>query len=277
MTLYFPTDYDDARQFLKWGRNGLYRNLSHVNGEVRDRIYAVGHDRMALERRECDIAFRQWNTDIATWHPDGRITIVGYDSVSTQARMQELRLPHYKHEPPHLDERRVSFLNNPGRIYGVEGFPAGLPGDRVVIRRGYNGLCHLVGDEPDDTLFLPVNDKLKAFNRSRRAMLKVFRAWCEMVRALGTEPVHFLSESSFVRNAVAGGLMHNHTADQWQGVLDDLLERGVVGPQEWAALLHMVEGQTFWRVVPAAHENYYERVVVPSSRVGEVLSNVSLR
>ena len=277
MALYFPKDYDQARRFLMEGRNRVYRNLTYSGREVRDCIYAVGHDRGTLERRECDIAFRQWNTDIATWHPDGRITVVGHDSVSTFSRKHNLCLPYYKDVPPNLDENRASFLDNQGRIYGVSGFPFGLPGDRVVVRRGHDGTCHLVGDEPTESLYLPINEKLKAFNRSRRAMLKVFRAWCRMVEAMGTKSRRYLSEPSFVRNAFVGGLVHNHTADQWQGVLSNLLVCGAVEPEEWEALLHMVEGQTFWEVVPVGHEDYYERVVVPSSKVGEVLNNVSLR
>lgn len=276
MALYFPTDYDDARRFLMEGRSGTHRNLSYNSGEVRDCIYAVGHDRGALERRECDIAFRQWHTNIATWHPDGRITINGYDSVSTISRMHNLRLPYYKSEPPYLDEKRASFLDNQGRIYGVEGYPYGLPGDRVVVRRA-GGMCYLVGEEPTESLCLPINDKLKAFNRSRRAMLRVFRRWCRMVEAMGAESVYYLFESTFVHNVVASGLMHEHTEDEWHGVLHDLLERGAVKPEEWQALLHTVEVQTFWWVVPVGREGYYERVVVPSSQVGEVLNSVPLR
>lgn len=152
------------------------------------------------------IAFRLYDTDVVTWHPDNSVEIENYGTVTTSGFASRF-LPQGFHLH-HLTTRRgeeaghrcISYIDAPHKAWWDRRVCAG----GVVCFVPIGDDCWAVDEDSCDTIKLPGKvDQRKARELARRYHLKDFENWLSMaVGAHGVEVEYVQQDNEMCLNAL---------------------------------------------------------------------------
>jgi len=187
-----PTNYTEAVNFLRnrKHKDRNWRAVSRDGRQIRDQIIGLTADPTDIEKGACPVAFRQWSTNIAVFHPDGSVEVNGHNSVTTHERMRAMGLPILRELTKNDLGARVHLLAEKERMDGYMGpdYPLGLPGTRVFLIKtpaGWRPDPHL--NSFLDTVKIPDIKAKRRFTRSKTAFRKHLRRYVGMVEAMHGE------------------------------------------------------------------------------------------
>ena len=211
-----PMTHEQALEYLR-GRKFkgyTYRAISHGREGLRDSIVSYASPQ-EIDTGTPPVAFRQWNTDIATFYPDGRIEVEGFESATTDSRLRDMRLPVLRNlsrlkvgvkEVLVYDHNRMVFEDANASTY-----PLGLAGSRVVIYRRPGG--DVVPPEHNETteyVWSFHESDGRSFMRSKLAGVRVLSSYA---RLCGVES----TGNTLVFNDVTANVVARYTKEQWTG------------------------------------------------------------
>jgi hypothetical protein len=160
------------------------------------------------------ISFRQWNTNIATFYPDGSIAVRPWDSTTTRDRMDDMNLPAARSpQSMGLTPNQTARLWYTGR-FAIKGFPYGVPADRTYLLNSDRTLASQE-DEPTETVYVESAPGVHArYNLGRRRVLKVLKQYHDMVVEMGVVPLQAFALDTTASDAMVRLCLSDSSARQ---------------------------------------------------------------
>lgn len=195
-----PRNYAEALEFINARRNkqattrtiGTRQGYKGAPTEIRDQLVAHTDDPLSTYgTNPPPISFRQWDTNIATFYPDGSVAIIPHDSVSTRARMDDMGLPAARSAASMgLTKNQAARLAPVARV-ALKGFPYGVPANYTthspLLAKDKRSL-HPGEGEPMESVYVEAEPGAhKRFKAGRRRLLKVLKQYHDMFVALEGE------------------------------------------------------------------------------------------
>ena len=213
-----PRNYQDALEYLNARRRRKERDYRVIsthqepvmqsNGrmsakgqpvETRDQLVAnTDNPTSTYGPNPPAISFRQWNTNIATFYPDGSVAITPWDSNSTRERMNDMGLPAtVSTNAVGLTKNQCARLcDSNGLRVEMKGFRYGLPADRAYLLDADKNL-HPNKGEPEERIYVEAEPGVhQRYQLGRKRVLKVLKQYADMVGAMvGADLPYFTSDA----------------------------------------------------------------------------------
>ena len=278
-----PKSYDEAREFLmgRKFKDRTWRAISRQDREIRDQITALTGDPADIEAGTCEIAFRQYSTDIVVFHPDRvHAEVNAFPSRSTNDRLSDMGMPTLAEVTysnygmaAHLLCQRERLVGPMGRGYR-DTYPIGVPGSHVVLIRTDAGWMP-DEDHPRNYLMedlrVPKPGLRRQFSKSKRALRRCLKTYVDMVESLhgeiDTRPYYVFREALSLKDDAVEDMLAGRSKQSWQQWMNTAPEEH--GPAVLCSLYALLESATFWT---EADERHFDHNKLPTRAVGDRLN-----